>query len=259
MAHLGLYLLHSVAPSPQIEYKFASKNDDPVNGCNLCHSVFGKSGTTRHKQFKAFFITTNPLQSTPPTSTHPNWKIDPCLKHMMRVSQECVCLGQNISVDEQDIGFQGQHRDKQRINYKKVGDGFLLDALSSDGYTFSWYFCNQLAPKTWIDKGLSPLHSRVMSLLQQLPKNTANYRCGMDNLFISPKFAKVCMNDSGRRVMIHGVCRKSRGIPKCIIQQEVTRKEDLLQCKNTVKAAVLENDSKCKMLAIAPFHLLDLP
>ena len=125
-----------------------------------------------------------------------------------------MCL---FSVDEQDIGFQGQHRDKQRISYKKVGDGFLLDALSSDGYTFSWYFCNQLAPKTWIDKGLSPLHSRVMSLLQQLPKNTANYRCGMDNLFISPKFAKVCMNDSGRRVMIHGVCRKSRGIPKCII------------------------------------------
>ena len=49
MAHLGLYLLHSVAPSPQIEYKFASKNDKPVNASNLCHSVFGKSGTTRHK------------------------------------------------------------------------------------------------------------------------------------------------------------------------------------------------------------------
>ena len=240
--------------SPQIEYKFASKNDDPINGSDLCHSVFGKSGTTRHKEFKAFFSATNPLQSTPPTSTHPNWKIDPCLKHMMRVSKECICLGQIISVDEQDIGFQGQHRDKQRINYKKVVDGFLLDALSSDGYTFSWYFCNQLAPKTWIDKGLSPLQSRVMSLLQQLPKNIANYRCGMDNLLICPKFAKVCMNDSGRRVMIHGVCRKSRGIPKCITQQEVTRKEDLLQCKNTVKAAVLENDSKCKDLVALSFY-----
>ena len=216
--------------------------------------VFGSNATTRHKEFKIFFSATDPLLPTPPTTTHPNWKIDPVLKHMMRVSKEVIILGKSISIDEQDIGFQGQHKDKQRISYKRVGDGFLVDALCADGYTFSWYFRNQTAPKMWTSKGLSPLHSRVMSLLQQLPKSTAFYRCGMDNLYISPKFAKICYNNSGKRVMIHGVCRPSRGIPQCIVQEKVTRKDDLLRSKGTVKAAVLENDTKCKGLVALSFY-----
>jgi hypothetical protein len=52
---------------------------------------------------------------------------------------------------------------------------------------------------------LSPLHSRVLSLMQQLPLDTTHYVCGMDNLFISPKFAKVMYNESGKQIMIHGV------------------------------------------------------
>ena len=48
--------------------------------------------------------------------------------------------------------------------------------------------------------------------------------------------------------MIHGVYRPSRGIPKCITQAVVTRKEDCLRNKGTVNAAVLVGDSKCKDL-----------
>ena len=51
-------------------------------------------------------------------------------------------IGRNVSIDEQDIGFQGRHKDKQRITFKKVGDGFLVDALCADGYTYSFYFRN---------------------------------------------------------------------------------------------------------------------
>ena len=152
---------------------------------------------------------TDPIKSIPSPSTHTDWKIDPCLKHMMRVSKEGICLGENISINEQDIGFQGMHKDKQRIKYKRVGDGFLEDALSADGYTYTWYFRNQVSPKHWTDKGLSPLHSHVMALLQQLSLGTKNYKCGMDNLFISAKFAKTCFTESGRNVMIHGVCQLS--------------------------------------------------
>ena len=67
--------------------------------------VFGSNATTRHKEFKIFFSATDPLISNPPTSTHPNWKIDPVLKHMMRVSKDAIKLGKSISVDEQDIDF----------------------------------------------------------------------------------------------------------------------------------------------------------
>ena len=99
MQHLSLYLLHGISPSPQIEMKSTDQNTDPVNGSTLCNRIFGKQGVTRHKEFKAFFGSVNPLIPTPPTSSHPNWKIDPLLKHCMRVAKEAVILGRVVSVD----------------------------------------------------------------------------------------------------------------------------------------------------------------
>jgi hypothetical protein len=48
-------------------------------------------------------------------------------------------LGRNISVDEQTNGFKGNHVDKQQINYKREGDGFLADTLCQSGYTYTFY------------------------------------------------------------------------------------------------------------------------
>ena len=48
--------------------RFTSKFDDPVNGSDICCSVFEKKGITRHKEFKAFFSATDPIKPTPPTS-----------------------------------------------------------------------------------------------------------------------------------------------------------------------------------------------
>ena len=66
-----------------------------------------------------------------------------------------------------------------------------------------------------------------MALLLQL--SDKHYKCGMDNLFMSPKFAKIVKNDTGKDIMIHGVCRSSRGIPNCILQTTVTKKKELLK------------------------------
>ena len=93
-----------------------------------------------------------------------------------------------------------------------------------------------------------------MSLLQQLPSDTQNYVCGMDNLYISPKFANVALNQSGRRGMIHGVCRPSRGIPNCIVQETATKKEDMLNAKGTVKCAILVGDPNCKDFIAISFY-----
>ena len=65
-----------------------------------------------------------------------------------------------MSGDEQTMGFKGKHSDKLRISYKKEGDGFQCDCLTDDGYTFTFYFRNQPAPKNYLDLGFSPLHSR---------------------------------------------------------------------------------------------------
>ena len=78
--------------------------------------------------------------------------------------------------------------------------------LCSEGYTYLWYFRNQLAPIKWIDYGLLPLHGRVMSLFEQLPEKTGNYISVMDHLFNSQIFAKQALNENGKYVMTHGVC-----------------------------------------------------
>ena len=91
-----------------------------------------------------------------------------------------------------------------------------------------------------------------MALVGQL--RDSNYRCGMDNLFMSPKFANIAKNDSGKGTMIHGVCRVSRGIPNCIHQVAVNKKEELIRNRGMVKASVLKGDSKCDGLVAVSFY-----
>ena len=81
--------------------------------------------------------------------------------------------------------------------------------MCAEGYTYSWYFRNQLAPRKFIGYGLLHLHGQVMSLFEQLPEKTGNYICGMDNLFNSPNFVKQELNESLKGAMTHGVCRQS--------------------------------------------------
>jgi len=76
----------------------------------------------------------------------PNFKIEQLLKHAIKVSQEAVILGRNLSLDEQTISFQGRHEDKQRINYKKEGDGFQADSICTDGYTYTYVLFPPAAP-----------------------------------------------------------------------------------------------------------------
>ena len=69
MRHTILYLFQGLSPSPQVEMKFKSAVEDPVNGNDLVHRVFGgQSGKSerRHKHFKAFFACVDPLIPTPP-------------------------------------------------------------------------------------------------------------------------------------------------------------------------------------------------
>ena len=97
-------------------------------------------------------------------------------------------MGQYISADEQTIGCKGRHPDIIRINYKKEGDGFQCDAICSDGYTYTFYFQNQPAPKKYLDRNMAPLHARLMALFDQLPNKY--YKCGMDNLYVSAKVVR---------------------------------------------------------------------
>ena len=253
MKHLGLYVLNGLSPSPQVEMKFKSQGEDKVNGNDFAYKAFfGVNPIKRHKEFKCFLASVDPRYATPSKKTHPNWKIDPMLKQVMAASKNAIILGKNISVDEQTIRMQGQHSDKLRITYKREGDGFQCDVICADGYTFSFYFRNQPAPKKWLDKGLSPLHSRVMALYDQL--ETDNHVCGMDNLYMSTKLCFMSRLHP-RNISIHGVTRMSgRGIPKCVEQEIETRKNQLEKVRGTVKLATLQGDSKCPGFVALSFY-----
>ena len=82
------------------------------------------------------------------------------------------------------------------MNFKKVADVFLVDCLCAEEYTYAWYCRNQISPKFWTDKDLLPLHARVVRLFQQLPLK--HYICGMDDIYMFAKFAKIAMIDSGK-------------------------------------------------------------
>ena len=111
-------------------------------------------------------------------------------------------------------------------NLKMLSKKFFFEPLGIDELIASIDWNTAL-------KGVSDLLSWVMSLPQQLPKSSAFYRCGMNNLYISPKFTIFC-NNSGRRIMIHGVCYQGRAIPQCIMQERVTNKENLLGSKGAI-------------------------
>jgi Transposase IS4/SAP domain len=259
---IGLYILQGLSPSPQVKMKFKPQSIDAINGSDLCSSVFGENAEKRHKQFKSFFAVQNPLLPVPSKTTHPNWKVDPFLAWVQTISMEAWDVGSHLSGDEQTIGFKGNHADKQRISYKKEGDGFLADAIAEDGYTYTFFFRNMPAPKKYIDMKLSPLHARVLFMFNTLKEKHCTI--GLDNLYISARFVREAFI-SKSAVMVHGVARKSgRGLPKYVIQEEIKNAKEAEKVRGTTKAAVLEGDPECpNMVAFSvydtkPVHFLTM-
>ena len=93
----------------------------------------------------------------------------------------------DLGGDEETLGFKGKHIDKLRITYKAEGDVLQCDAICDDGYTFTFYFRNQPAPKKYLDDGFSPLHARIMTLFDCFIDEYHQVR--FDNLYMAAKFA----------------------------------------------------------------------
>ena len=96
--------------------------------------------------------------------------------------------GVTISIDEMTIGFKGMHIDKRRITYKNEGDSFQCDTLRDDGFVYQVYFRNDPASVKLIKEGISPLHCRVLSLMDHLKDRY--HICDMNNLYNSDLFCK---------------------------------------------------------------------
>ena len=164
----GLYCMNGLNVSPRIEYKFEPQEVDWVNGNDVISNAFGVNAAERHKQFKFLFACQDPMIPVPDRKKAPNHKVDDFFAHMLKVFSDSYDVGKDISCDEQDSPFQGKHQDKQQVNFKKARDGFMIDSLCEDGFTISFYPRNLPPPKKWIDKGYSPTHARVLSMMDCL-------------------------------------------------------------------------------------------
>jgi Transposase IS4 len=186
--HIGLYILHGLTPSPHVEMKFNRQDVDPVNGNDLCARVFGSNAKKRHKMFKLLFTVQDPYKPMEDRTKNPYHKVNSFLKWMKQISIYAWNPGMHLAGDEQTIGFQGRHEAKQRITYKNEGDGFQCDALCDQGYTLNFYFRNAPPPVKYVKEGWSPLHARMLFMMECLQNK--HHRIWMDNLYISAKFAK---------------------------------------------------------------------
>jgi hypothetical protein len=250
--HMALYMIQGLNPSPQVDMKLVPQSIDPIQGNDLCSSAFGPNAAVRHRQFKAFFCVQDPMKPVPSRTAYPNYKVDPLLRHMQEVSMSAWRLGRDIAGDEQTIGFQGNHRDKRRITYKNEGDGFQCDAICQKGFTWTFYFRNQPAPKRYTDQGISPLHARILAMFDQLKEKYHN--CWFDNLYTSAKFARAAYLHPNK-VCISGPTRISgRGLPKCVMQEEKKKPNEIRMVRGTVKAAVLDGDPSVPNLVAVSYY-----
>ena len=83
-----------------------------------------------------------------------------------------------------------------------------MDALCEDGLCFQFYFQNDPENVEYTKTGLSPLHSRVMTLFDSVEDDY--HVCGMDKLYNYVTFCKRAWNHKSK-IKVHGVTRKGMG------------------------------------------------
>jgi Transposase IS4 len=259
---LGVYIWNGISPSPRIDMKLNSPFEDPVQGNQFLYNHIGPHGVRRFRHFRAFFACQDPRAAPPCRKENPLFKVSLVVKWINYIGPISVDLGQSISIDEQTVGFQGRHADKQRISYKAEGDGFQCDVICQEGFTYQVYFRNEPPPVQYTSKGFAPLHARCLWLLDSLKEKF--HRCWMDNLYLSANFAKACYNHP-KSVLIAGVTRKNgRGLPAHVLQEDAKNKKAQLAVRGTVKAAELVGDHECPgLLAVSvydtkPVHFLSM-
>ena len=123
--------------------------------------------------------------------------------------------GRHMSLDEVVVGFQGSHKRKDTIKYKREGDGFLLDAVCSSIEGAMVTFRPRADPPEQLRRDysriyeaapeLAPLHLRCLGLLDR-PCLRGQWRTiWMDNLFTSLRFAYYAHMLTGCHIT--GLCR----------------------------------------------------
>jgi hypothetical protein len=259
-AMLCVYIINGLAPSPQLTQKMQDQERQPTHGNDRIAAVIGPGWQQKHRSFRHFFASQDPIMTAPPNKQCPNFKVDELFQWLRYIWKEAWVLGKEFSNDEQSCNMQGKLEYKTRCGkFKRLGNGIQTDAIVNNGYMWDFYFCNEPSSPELLAQGFCPMHCRLLHMF--LDVHESYHTCIMDNLFNSVKLARAAYS-LPKPVLVHCVLRKSgRGCPPCVIQEEKLGKH-ANAAWGTVKAAVLKGDSMSSDLVIAscydqkPFYMI---
>ena len=124
-----------------------------------------------HEYLKCFFRIANPRIHPTPKIVQPNFKVDAFFENMRKFYLEAWDPSPCLTVDEQVQRFSSRWSRTRRCNFEREGDGLFIDALCNDGHTIACYPRNQPPPRKHTSIQCSPLHYRIMFLIDQLEKD----------------------------------------------------------------------------------------
>ena len=259
-AMLGVYIIDGLTPSPQLTWKMQDQERQPTHGNDRITAVIGPGWQQKHRSFRHFFATQDPMMTPPPKKQCPNFKVDELFRWLRFIWKETWVLAKEFSNDEQSCKMQGKSEYKVQCGkFKRLGDGLQCDCLANDGYTWDFYFRNEPSDPDLLAQGFCPMHCRLLHMFCNLREHY--HCCTMDNLFNSVKLARAAYS-LPKPVLVHGVLRKSgRGCPPCVLQEEKIGKH-ADAARGTVKVAVLKGDSMSSDLVVAscydqkPFYMI---
>ena len=150
-------------------------------------------------------------------------KVRPMTDMLRRACETTFEVGRDCSLDEIDINTQCKFRGKDKIKYKKEGDGVLNDAIctSVEGALITFCFrkdslqrLRKSNPAIYASaKELSPLHLRCLGLLNRSCIKGKWQTIWMDNLFPSLRF--FYYGHTLTKTHMCGLFRANRGFSAC--------------------------------------------
>eukprot|EP00957_Ditylum_brightwellii_P083043 6312296-Ditylum_brightwellii.AAC.2 len=220
---MGTYILDGLNPSSQITHKMRTQSVDKVQGNDFIAQNIGTNAELKYKIFCHFFAVQNPITMPPPKDKCPNYKVDSF--------------------------FHGKSEYKVRCGkFKCIGDSIQADCIADDGYTWEFYSRNKPVPPKWLDLGFCPMQACLLHMFSNFKDD--HHTVKMDNLFNSVMLCIGALQFCPRKALAQGVIRQSgRGVPPCVIQQELSGKRAEQAC-GTIKAAVLKGESHASNIII---------
>jgi hypothetical protein len=201
---LGIAILQGLRPSPQISMNW---DEDP-----LYHNPYTASALSLNR-FENILRFLHLANNDRVPANDKIYKIREYLQRLEQNYREAWNMGREVSIDEMDLAFKGRHEGKERIIYKRAGDGFLVYALCDTNgfvYSFTVKFDNQRRN----EQSLSSVFSALYTLACRLPSSNKWHHVFADNLYSNVRLAECLFQ---KKILFTCTARENRVPPICSI------------------------------------------